>query len=180
MTVRERGSAPGMFLKRAYRTVQPLLPLLAVSMLVQTAWQLGPDALWGKVLVSLGVFAVLALFLWWRWDGDGPPPDPEEIKLRFRRETAATGEWVRLVIPVRAVEQGLPAGGHHLAFTDRTVTAFTYDRETDTCTRLWRADRDTVTLEGKYLVVAQGGESERRALVPYVLRGDVEYWQQTG
>ncbi|MFJ2739185.1 hypothetical protein ACIO3O_05910 [Streptomyces sp. NPDC087440] len=169
-----------MLLKRAYRTAQPLFPLLAMSLLVQTAWQLGPDVLWGKVLVSLGVFGVVALFLWWRWGGEGPPLDPDEIKRRFRRETAATGEWVRLVIPVRAVEKGLPAGGHYLAFTDRTVTAFTYARSSDTFTRLWRADRDVVALHGRYVVVTQDGATERRALVPFPLRGDVEYWERTG
>ncbi|GAA3492530.1 hypothetical protein [Streptomyces cremeus] len=168
-----------MFLKRAYRTAQPLFPVLAMSLLVQTAWRLGPDVIWGKVLVSLGVSVVGALFLWWRWGGEGPPLDPEEIKLRFRRETAATGEWVRLVIPLRAVEKGLPAGGHYLAFTDRTVTAFTYRRSSDTFTRLWRADRRTVALRGKYVVVTDGGEPERRALVPFPLRGDVEYWERT-
>ncbi|MCX5204654.1 hypothetical protein OG897_24760 [Streptomyces sp. NBC_00237] len=164
-------------LRRVYGTALPLLPVLGMAVLIQTAWQLGPDALWGKVLVSLGLFGAAWLFVWLRWGGPGPPMDLEEVTLRFRRENSATGEWVRLVIPVRT--RGLPGGIHYLGFTDRTVTAFTYDATTDTVTRLWRAERKTVALRGRRVVVAEGEPSERRVLIPLGLRGDVEYWDHT-
>jgi hypothetical protein len=164
-------------LKRVYGTALPLFPVLGMAFLIQTAWQLGPDALGGKVLVSLGVFGAVWAFVWLRWGGPGPPVGLEEITLRFRRETSATGEWVRLVIPVRA--DGLPSGVHYLGFTDRTVTGFAYDSETDTVTRIWRAEREAVTLRGRRLVVAEGEPAERRVLIPLGLRGDVEYWDRT-
>jgi hypothetical protein len=167
--------------RRACRTVLPLVPLLATSVVVQMSWHLGPRSLGGKLLLSLGVFGMLALLLRERWEGAGPPPDVEDVKARYRRaHPAADGERVRLVIPVRAQEKGLPAGSHYLAFTDRTVTAFTYDRKHETFARLGHAGRDSVTLRGGRVVVTAEPEGrERRVLIPFGLRGDVEYWANT-
>jgi hypothetical protein len=172
-------NGPGYF-KGLYRSAVRFLPVVPLFVLSQVIWQ-REVALMVKVAASASLLGVVLLLSLVHRKVFGAPVGADEAEGRYRAGLLASGDRLKLVVPVREAVGWLPYSmlkpGLWLACTDRTVAAFSYGgKGTDGVAPLWSTGSEGVALRGGRVVLPDGTGRERSLVVAPGLRGDVEYW----